>query len=173
MRNKDITGKRFGRWTVCHGTEERDPWGATRWMCRCDCGTMKVVSLTYLRRGSSTSCGCRQREVASRQGKITGGDNRGRQRSEFFYRDGYKVLVNAKFPGATQPNQTLEHRMVMAQHLGRPLLPSENVHHKNGDRTDNRIENLELWVRPQPIGIRVSDAVLWAKEILARYDKAA
>lgn len=82
---------------------------------------------------------------------------------------GYVNLYMPDHPYATMGGFIKEHRYVMEQHLGRLLEPGENVHHKNGDRSDNRIENLELWSVKQPKGQRVEDKVEYAMEILKQY----
>ena len=62
-----------------------------------------------------------------------------------------------------------QHRYVMEQYLGRALLPGEEVHHRNGDRTDNRIENLELWSTARPSDGRAVDKLAWAQELIRDY----
>jgi hypothetical protein len=89
----------------------------------------------------------------------------------FVTRHGYRVVpIPHEDRWLVHHNRTaFEHRYVMAKMLGRPLTRDESVHHRNGDRLENRAENLELWSRYQPSGQRVSDKIEYALELLRRY----
>jgi hypothetical protein len=69
-RRRDLTGREFGRWTVIEKGPNSDPTpsqptGGTRWLCRCACGTEKLVTSDSLRSGDSKSCGCWARELTA------------------------------------------------------------------------------------------------------------
>lgn len=70
-----------------------------------------------------------------------------------FDKHGYVILARGAKGGYGQP----EHRAVMEKILGRKLEKHETVHHKNGIRSDNRPENLELWASRHSKGQRLSD----------------
>lgn len=81
--------------------------------------------------------------------------------------DGYAFIYKPDHPNAEASGRVRVHRLVMSEALGRPLRPTETVHHRNGDTLDNRLENLELRIGAHPKGITVLDAIAYATDILA------
>lgn len=86
-------------------------------------------------------------------------------------KNGYQVLIRSLPTEDDERTNVLEHRLVMEKHLGRRLMPKETVHHVNGVRNDNRLENLELWSGSHPSGQRVADKVAWAVEMIELYSE--
>lgn len=134
--------------------------GQARWICVCGCGTESVVESARLRAGVANSCGCAQ---AERMKASLGVDHPAWKGGKWKDHSGY-VIVRPE-GGTPRP----EHVVIMEKFLGRRLLSKETVHHKNGIRDDNRLENLELWGSNHPSGQRISDLVVWAEELLKQY----
>ena len=143
-RNGDPTARKreYGR-TVCSidGCDERH---SARGLC----------ALHYLRWSKSGDPGEAERRIAKR-GEV-----------RFMDYQGYWIVACPdEFRSmATSKGRVMEHRLVMARHLGRSLRQFENVHHLNGDRGDNAIENLELWTVPPTCGQRPEDLARWVVE---------
>ena len=91
--------------------------------------------------------------------------------------DGYHLTSSGYRARKVNGIQVFEHREVMEEIIGRPLMPHERVHHRNGKRDDNRPENLELWTgvgqsKKDPHGARLVDLVLDMIESLTKTERA-
>jgi hypothetical protein len=83
---------------------------------------------------------------------------------------GYIKILDKNHPNTDYNGYVFEHVLVMSKHLKRSLDKSERVHHKDGNRSNNRLSNLELWRTEHPYGQRVDDLVNFAWKIINKYD---
>jgi len=158
-----LIGQKFGRWTVIKEIG-RNKRGCALWLCHCDCGAYGKQITSVLKNGASKSCGCLAKDSArARKGK-NHPSYKGRSNKE-----GYIQLLDHNHPNANKRGRVLEHTAVMAKYLGRPIMPNETIHHKNGIRDDNRLENLELWNGKHTPGVRMVDMVEFCIDYLKRY----
>lgn len=153
---KNRTGQRFGHTEAIALMPHVMGSGNARWLCGCDCGNAHVVSSEHILR--IKSCGCGIATKGENHHSWTGG--------RFKHHSGYVYVYAPEHPNSNGNRYVLEHRLVMSEHLGRPLKNEEDVHHINGVKDDNRLENLELWSKSHPRGQRITDKLQWAEEFI-------
>lgn len=94
---KDLTGQKFNRLTVL-SLGERNSSGQIQWKCKCDCGNIVFATTTYLKNGHTKSCGCFNKEQASKRLKNSKFVKaRKKYREDNFLKDGTSIaLINPK-----------------------------------------------------------------------------
>ena len=105
--------------------------------CR-ECGKKFYRSLSQIENGATKHCSNKCHGLSRRKRSISSG--------------GYITIRMPEHPNAMKNGRIYEHTKIMSEILGRPLKKGELVHHKNGIRSDNRSENLELWSTGHPKG---------------------
>jgi hypothetical protein len=153
IRKIDEIGHQYGRLTVI-GYAFSGKHKSAYFRCVCSCGKEVFAKGRSLRNGTTKSCGCLMEETRKanfkpRYGLLHHNWNGGKMQL-----GGYTAVSCENHPHAYRDGYILEHRLVMENHLGRYLQEYETVHHKNGVKTDNRIENLELWSGNHGKGVR-------------------
>ena len=140
--------------------EGKIPYGIkTCKACHKDFPVYRGFAVSYCSRA------CAGKDLSSRQLGVANARWRGGETVTRHIGGGYIKQLSPGHPGADASGYVMQHRLVMEQVIGRALLPHERVHHKNGDRQDNRPENLELWTgegtsKKDPAGVRAVDRVL-------------
>lgn len=189
-RNKVGSKPKTGRFIPCEGPEcnervwvKRSEEGRKRF-CSTTCSNRAqerrveavcaypVCGRTYSRSASSVGSYCSRKCYIAHKPELAQG---------WIDADGYRRLSRGQ-----NGSSVFEHRVFAEELLGRPLLRTEEVHHVNGNRADNRTDgpfvmddrgrlrsgNLEIWSTSQPAGQEVGPKLEWARSILAMYGDA-
>lgn len=114
-----------------------------RYFCACGCGEAIRVQRHHHARGIPSFIDGHVSRVRNPMSGRRAAQNPNFSGGRRVDRQGYVYVLNPRRTGH-RDRYVYEHRLVMEQHLGRGLTTAEQVHHRNGQRSDNRIENLEL-----------------------------
>ena len=135
MKRKIKIDSVYGKWTVIEEASPRVMAGGRkhpRHLCMCECGTKRVVDDNAILYGNSKSCGCTRKTTnAHLKRKV----NKKR----------YITVHEPENENSDENGYAAEHRLVMSEYIGRTLSANEVVHHVNGNKHDNRLDNLVLF----------------------------
>ena len=138
-----------------------------RCIVKCDCGNEADYSVQAIKSKKVTECGCEREQILPTtldivDGKLVTSANKN------FNKSGYVTysINKGEYNGKVFHGPYSEHKLIYEMYHGVTLTSNQNIHHKNGVRDDNHIDNLELWDTSQPAGQRVLDKLSYYFELV-------
>jgi|TARA_B110000483_G_C18040298_1_gene482330 hypothetical protein len=138
-----------------------------RCIVKCDCGNKADYNVGGIKAKKTTHCGCERPEVVSTyldivNGKLVTSANKSTNKG------GYVTysINNGEYNGNIFHGPYSGHKLIYEMYNGVTLTSNQNIHHKNGVRDDNHIDNLELWDTSQPAGQRVLEKLSYYFELV-------